>query len=48
MISPVLFDYSVDVIAGAKVVDPEKVILTISEGAMLPQVRGIKFLTMRK
>lgn len=47
-LSPVLFDYGVDVIAGAKVVDPEQVILTISEGAMLPQVRGIKFLTMRK
>jgi uncharacterized protein (DUF4213/DUF364 family) len=46
--SAVLFDYGVDIIAGAKVVDTEKVLLTISEGAMLPQVGGIKFLTMRK
>jgi len=46
--SAVLFDYGVDVIAGVKVVDTEKVLLTISEGAKLPQVRGIKFLTMRK
>jgi hypothetical protein len=47
-LSPVLFDYGVDVIAGAKVIDAEEVIHCISEGAMLPQVRGIKFLTMRK
>jgi uncharacterized protein (DUF4213/DUF364 family) len=46
--SAVLFDYGVDVIAGVKVVDTEKVLRTISEGAMLPQVAGIKFLTMRK
>jgi len=31
-LSPILFDYGVDVIGGSNVVDPEKTIRSISEG----------------
>lgn len=47
-LSPVLFDYGVDVIAGVKVVDPEKTIRSISEGAIFTQVEGVRLLTMVK
>ena len=45
-LSPVLFDYGVDVIAGVKVVEPEKTIRCISEGAIFSQIRGVKLITM--
>jgi len=45
-LSPVLFDWGVDVISGTKVVQPEKAIRSISEGAIFPQVQGIKLLNM--
>jgi len=47
-LSPVLFDYGVDVIGGSKVVDPAKTIRTISEGATFRQVEGVKHLNMFK
>jgi len=47
-LSPVLFDYGVDVIAGTKVVDPEKAIRCISEGAMFRQVEGVELVNMAK
>lgn len=46
-LSPVLFDWGVDVVSGTKVVEPEKVIRSISEGAIFPQVQGVKLLNMR-
>ena len=45
-LSTVLFDWGVDVISGVKVVEPEKVIRSISEGAIFPQVQGVKLLNM--
>jgi len=45
-LSSVLFDYGVDVIAGVKVVEPEKTIHSISEGAIFRQVEGVRLLTM--
>jgi len=45
-LSPVLFDYGVDVIAGVKVVEPEKTIYSISEGAIFRQMQGVKLVTM--
>ena len=45
-LSPVLFDYGVDVIGGSKVVDPEKTIRSISEGATFRQVEGVRHLNM--
>ena len=47
-LSPVLFDYGVDVIAGVKVTEPEKTIRSISEGAIFSQVEGIRLVTMVK
>ncbi len=45
-LSPVLFDYGVDVIAGVKVVKLEKVIRCINEGAIFGQIEGVKLITM--
>jgi hypothetical protein len=40
-LSPILFDYGVDVLAGVKVVEQEKAIRFISEGAIFSQVEGV-------
>ncbi len=45
-LSPVLFDYGVNVIGGIKVVEPESVVRTITEGAVYPQIEGIKKLCL--
>jgi len=47
-LSPVLFDYGVDVIAGVRVVEPKKTIRCISEGAIFNQIAGVKLVTMAK
>ena len=47
-LSPVLFDYGLDVIAGVNVVEPEKTICSISEGATFRQVEGVKHITMAR
>lgn len=48
ILSPVLFDYGVDAIAGTKVLDPDLVLKCISQGANFRQVKGIKKLIMLK
>jgi len=47
-LSPILFDYGVDVIAGVKVVEPDKTIRSISQGAIFSQVEGVKLITMER
>ena len=47
-LSPVLFDYGVDVIGGARVVDAGKAIRCLSEGAMFRQIQGVELVTMRR
>jgi hypothetical protein len=47
-LSPVLFDYGVDVLAGVKVVEPEKTIRSISQGAVFSQAEGVRLVTMAK
>jgi uncharacterized protein (DUF4213/DUF364 family) len=47
-LSPVLFDYGVDMLAGTKVVEPDKTIRSISQGAMFRQVEGVRLITMAK
>ena len=47
-LSPVLFDYGVDILAGTKVVEPDKTIRSISQGAMFTQVEGVRLVTMAK
>lgn len=47
-LSPVLFDYGVDVISGTVVADEEMVLRYISQGASFKQLKGVKLLTMSK
>lgn len=47
-LSPILFDYGVDMIAGSKVIDPQKAINCISQAATFRQIKGIKHLIMKK
>jgi uncharacterized protein (DUF4213/DUF364 family) len=47
-LSPVLFDYGVDVLAGVKVVEADKTIRSISQGAIFSQVEGVKLVTIAK
>lgn len=47
-LSPVLFDYGVDMIAGSKVMDSKKAINCIGQGATFRQIEGIKHLIMKK
>jgi uncharacterized protein (DUF4213/DUF364 family) len=47
-LSPVLFDYGVDVVSGTQVVDVDLVLKLISQGATFRQVKGpgVRLLTM--
>jgi hypothetical protein len=47
-LSPVLFDYGVDMVSGTKVVDVEAVLRCISQGATFKQVKGVRLLTLRR
>ena len=47
-LSPVLFDYGVDAVAGVRVVDPEAVLRAVSQGATFRQIQGVRLLTMTK
>ena len=46
-LSPVLFDYGVDVISGTRVVDPGLALRCVSEGATFRQIEGVRLLTMQ-
>ena len=45
-LSPILFDYGIDAICGARVVDVERVIRSISEGATFKEAKGVRLLTI--
>ena len=47
-LSPVLFDYGVDVIAGTRVVDAGVALRCVSEGATFRQIKGVRLLTMER
>jgi uncharacterized protein len=46
--SPVLFDFGIDIICGAKVIDEDQVICSISQGATFREIKGVKVLTLSK
>jgi uncharacterized protein (DUF4213/DUF364 family) len=46
-LSPVLFDYGVNAVSGTVVIDPEKVLRYVSQGATFRQIKGIRLLTMK-
>ena len=45
-LSPLLFDFGIDAVAGTKVVDTELVLRCVSEGANFRQIKGTRRLTM--
>jgi len=47
-LSPVMFNYGIDVISGIKVIEPQKTVACITEGAMFKQIKGLRYLSMRK
>jgi uncharacterized protein (DUF4213/DUF364 family) len=47
-LSPVLFDYGVDLIAGTRVVDPAQALVVASQGAIFRQMRGVRLVTMTR
>ncbi len=47
-LSPVLFDYGVDVISGTRVVDPGLALRCLNEGATFRQIKGLRLLTMER
>jgi uncharacterized protein (DUF4213/DUF364 family) len=47
-LSPVLFDYGVDAIAGTFVTDSETALKCVSQGASYRQIKGVRRLTMKK
>jgi len=47
-LSPILFDYGIDAIAGTIVTDPQVVLQYVSQGATFRQIKGIKLVTMFK
>ncbi len=44
-LSPALFDYGVDILSGARVVDEAAVLRTVGQGASFRQVEGVRLLT---
>jgi uncharacterized protein (DUF4213/DUF364 family) len=47
-LSPVLFDHGMDILSGSIVVDRDRVLDCISQGANFRQVRGVRKVTMRR
>jgi uncharacterized protein len=47
-LSPILFEYRIDVISGTKVIDPETVLRFVSQGSTFRQMKGIRLLTMKR
>ncbi|MDP2931767.1 MAG: DUF364 domain-containing protein [Chloroflexota bacterium] len=47
-LSPVLFDYGVDIIAGTRVVDTEQAVRCLNEGAMFQQIRGVERVSLKR
>ncbi len=47
-LSPVLFDYGADALAGVEVVDTPELLRHIQEGATFRQVRGVRKVTMNR
>ena len=48
VLSPVLFDYGVDAVAGTKVIDTDLALKCVSQGANFRQIKGTRKLIMVK
>jgi len=47
-LSPILFDYGIDAVAGTKVVDPDLALRCVSQGANFRQIKGTRRLIMTR
>jgi uncharacterized protein len=47
-LTPILFEYEIDVISGTKVVEPETVLRHVSQGSTFRQMKGVRLLTMKR
>jgi uncharacterized protein (DUF4213/DUF364 family) len=47
-LSPMLFEYGVNILSGARVIDESAVLRTVEQGASFRQVEGVKLLTFVK
>jgi uncharacterized protein len=47
-LSPVLFEHGVDALAGTRVIDPQRALLCVSQGANFRQIQGVKRLILEK
>jgi uncharacterized protein (DUF4213/DUF364 family) len=47
-LSPLLFDYDISFLSGSRVIDEDAAVTTIQQGASLPQVKGVRLVTMEK
>jgi uncharacterized protein (DUF4213/DUF364 family) len=47
-LSPVFFDYGVDLVAGTQIVDPVAALTVAGQGAIFRQMRGVRLVTMKK
>ncbi len=47
-LTPLLFDYGVDLLSGTQVVDEPSALLTIQQGAAFPQVQGTRLVTLSR
>ena len=45
-LSPILFDFGVDLVAGTRIVDPVEALTVASQGAIFRQMRGVRLVTM--
>ncbi len=45
-LSPVLFDYGIHILSGSRIIDEKAAALTIQQGAVFPQVKGTRRLTI--
>ncbi len=44
-LSPIVFDYGIDIMSGTRIVDEEAVLRTVGQGASFRQVEGVRLLT---
>lgn len=47
-LSPVLFNYGINILSGSKIVDESAVLRTVSQGATFQQVAGVRLLSLQR
>ncbi|MHC1783716.1 MAG: DUF364 domain-containing protein [Anaerolineaceae bacterium] len=47
-LSPLLFDYGISFLSGSRVIDEQAAVTTIQQGAIFPQVNGVRLITISK